>query len=96
MHKGYSDGLLTVDDLTREFGLTTARVRAWIAAGSLVPVRREGRGRGGAMLFARGDVLRLVCGICAMCGGGFVRAKLGQEFCGRPCRDRYRRTVARA
>lgn len=80
--------LMTVEQILETFGLTSGRVRSWIASGLLVPIRREGRGRSGLMMFSRGDVSRLLYGICPVCGGGFKRSTLKQEHCSRLCRDR--------
>lgn len=85
--------LLSFEQVLDSFGLTAGRVRRWVAAGDLVPVRREGRGRSGMMLFSRGDVSRLVYGLCPVCGGGFKRTTLKQEHCSRLCRDRGRRVM---
>ena len=89
------DVLVTVPQIIESFGLSAGRVRAWIAAGLLKPVRREGRGRSGQMLFARGEVGSLVYGICPVCGGGFKRSTLKQRHCSRLCRDRERRARAK-
>lgn len=86
--------LVTVPEIVEHFDVRTSRVRAWIAAGLLKPVRREGRGRSGQMWFARGEVARLVYGICATCGNGYKRTTLKQSHCGRLCRDRARRARA--
>jgi hypothetical protein len=83
--------LVNFDQILETFGIGESRVRAWIAAGRLVPIRREGRGRSGMMLFARGDVSALIYGLCPVCGGGFKRSTLKQEHCSRICRDRGRR-----
>jgi len=83
--------LITVQQIVEHFHVSAGAVRAWVASGMLKPVRREGRGRGGQMLFARGEVAVLVYKVCPGCGGGFKRERLGQEFCSRLCRDRHRR-----
>jgi hypothetical protein len=80
--------LVSFEQVLESFGVTASRVRAWVGAGLLVPVRREGRGRSGRMLFARGDVSELLYGICPVCGGGFKRSTLKQGHCSRLCRDR--------
>jgi len=85
--------LMTFEQVAETFGLTSGRVRSWIASGLLVPVRREGRGRSGLMLFARGDVAILLYWVCPVCGGGFKRSTLKQEHCSRLCRDRGRRAA---
>jgi len=82
--------LVTVPQIVEHFGLSVGRVRAWIAAGRLTPIRREGRGRSGTMLFSRGEVSSLVYGMCPVCGGGFKRSTLKQKHCSRLCRDRDR------
>ena len=87
--------LVTFAQIVEGFGLSAGRVRAWIAAGMIKPVRREGRGRSGSMLFMRGEVASLVYGICPMCGGGFKRTTLKQRHCSRLCRGRDRRARAR-
>ena len=91
MNTGADNVLVTVAQIVEGFGLSAGRVRAWIAAGMLKPVRREGRGRSGTMLFCRGEVGSLVYGICPVCGGGFKRSTLKQRHCSRLCRDRERR-----
>jgi len=88
--------LVSFAEVVEHFRVSAGAVRAWVAAGRLVPVRREGRGRGGRMLFARGEVAVLVYGVCAGCGGGFKRSSLGQQFCSRLCRDRHRRLRERS
>jgi len=88
--------LVTVPQIVEGFRVSAGAVRAWIAAGLLKPVRREGRGRSGTMYFARGEVAILVYGVCPGCGGGFKRSSLGQEFCSRLCRDRHRRLRERS
>lgn len=83
--------VLSFADIVSQFGVSAGAVRAWIAAGRLDPVARSGRGRGGAMLFARGAVVELVYGRCRACGEGFKRVRLSQEFCSSRCRGRYGR-----
>lgn len=83
--------LVTVPQIVQGFKVSAGAVRAWIAAGRIKPVRREGRGRSGAMYFARGEVAVLVYGLCPVCGNGFKRVTLKQRFCSRLCRDRSRR-----
>ena len=83
--------ILTVEEIVEHFGVSAGAVRAWIAAGRLEPVRREGQGRGGRAWYAAGEVSELVFGVCPGCGGGFRRERLGQRFCSRRCRDRHRR-----
>jgi hypothetical protein len=103
MNTGADNVLVTVAQIVEGFGLNNrgkplvsfGRVRAWIAAGMLKPVRREGRGRSGTMLFCRGEVGSLVYGICPACGGGFKRSTMKQRHCSRLCRDRERRARAR-
>ncbi len=86
--------LLTFEQIVELFTVSAARVRAWIAAGELVPIRREGRGRGGRAWFSRGEVACLLFGVCPGCGGGFKRQRSGQAYCSRLCRDRHRRQIA--
>lgn len=86
--------LVNVAQIVEGFGVSAGAVRAWIASGLLQPVRREGRGRSGAMWFARGAVYSLVFGACPVCGNGFKRATLRQRFCGRACRQRWARMHA--
>lgn len=86
-----SPDLVTVPEIVEELGVSLGAVRAWIAAGRLVAVRREGRGRGGQMLFARGQVVALVHGICLVCGAGYRKAVLGQRFCSKSCRQKFSR-----
>lgn len=91
MNTGADNVLLSFAEVVEHFRVSAGAVRAWVAARRLVPVRREGRGRGGRMLFARGEVAVLVYGVCANCGNGFKRDVVGAEFCSRLCRDRHRR-----
>ena len=91
MNTGADSVLVTFAQVVEGFGLSAGRVRAWIAAGLLRPVRREGQGRSGAMLFCRGEVGSLVYGLCPVCGGGFKRSTLKMRHCSRLCRDRDRR-----
>ena len=88
--------LLTVPQIVEQFNVSAGAVRAWIAAGLLSPVRREGRGRAGQMWFARGEVGNLVYGACPVCGNGFVRATRKQRFCSRVCRQRSSRLHAKS
>jgi len=96
MTTGADNVLVTLPQIVEGFRVSAGAVRAWVAAGRLVPVRREGRGRSGTMYFARGEVAVLVYGVCAGCGGGFKRKVLGAEFCSRLCRDRHRRLRERS
>jgi len=96
MNTSSDNVLVTLPQIVEGFRVSAGAVRAWVAAGRLVPVRREGRGRSGQMWFARGEVAVLVYGVCPGCGGGFKRSSLGQEFCSRLCRDRHRRLHARS
>jgi len=88
--------LVTVPQIVEGFRVSAGAVRAWIAAGLLKPVRREGRGRSGTMYFARGEVSNLVHGACPVCGNGFKRVTLKQRFCGRVCRQRFARMHAKS
>lgn|GEM_PF-3190669 len=83
--------LATVTGIVEEFCVSLGAVRAWIAAGLLSPVIREGRGRGGAMLFSRGQVIALLHGVCLVCGCGFRKAVLKQRFCSTSCRQKWSR-----
>ena len=96
MNTSSDNVLVTVAQIVEGFGLSAGRVRAWIAAGLLKPVRREGRGRSGTMYFARGEVSNLVHGACPVCGNGFKRVTLKQRFCGRVCRQRFARMHAKS
>ena len=95
MNTSTDNVLVTVPQIVEDFRVSPGAVRRWIAAGLIKPVRREGRGRGGTMLFARGEVGSLVYGICPVCGGGFKRTTLKQRHCSRLCRDRERRARAK-
>jgi hypothetical protein len=88
--------LLTVEQIIEVFGLSAGRVRLWIAAGKLKPIRRAGRGRSGMMFFARGEVSGLVFGRCSVCGDEFKKAKDSQKFCGKPCRQKSSRMKGKA
>jgi hypothetical protein len=90
-----NDVWMSPQQASEMFGVSLAAVRAWILADKLLPVAREGRGRNGGILVAKGDVSRLVHGQCPTCGAGFKRTKIGQDWCSRLCRDRYRRAQAR-
>lgn len=96
MNTSSDNVLLTVAQIVEGFQVSAGAVRAWVASGRLVPVRREGQGRSGQMWFARGEVAVLVYGVCPGCGNGFRRSSLGQEFCSRLCRDRLRRLREKA
>lgn len=87
--------LLTVPQIVELFEVSAGAVRAWIAAGLIQPVRREGRGRGGQMLFARGEVVRLVFVRCPVCGDSFKCSTLRQKFCSQKCRQRSARIKSR-
>jgi hypothetical protein len=78
--------VLTVPEIVDNFGVSLGAVRAWIAAGRLEPVHREGKGRGGAMYFARGEVVALLYGLCPLCGEMFKRGTQRQRFCSPSCR----------
>jgi len=95
MNTSKDNVLVTVPEIVEQFKVSAGAVRAWIAAGLLRPVRREGRGRAGQMWFARGEVGSLVYAVCPVCGGGFRRATLKQRFCGKVCRQRYARAQSR-
>ena len=86
--------ILSVEQIVEQFKVSAAAVRAWIAAGNIAPVLREGRGRSGQMYFARGEVAALVYGLCPVCGNGFRRVRLSQRFCGRACRQKSARMHA--
>ena len=87
--------ILSVEQIVEQFKVSAAAVRAWIAAGKIAPIRREGRGRSGQMYFARGEVAALVYGLCPVCGNGFRRARLSQRFCpGSACRQKFARMQA--
>jgi hypothetical protein len=86
-----NDVLVTVPQIAEQFGVSVGAVRAWVLSGRLQPVRREGRGRGGAMLLARGDAAAIVYGNCASCGNGFKRTTGKQRFCSQKCRQRFNR-----
>ena len=94
MNTGSDSILVTVAQIVDGFQLSAGAVRAWVAAGLLKPVRREGRGRSGRMYFARGEVSNLVHGACPVCGNGFKRTTLKQKFCGRACRQKSARLHA--
>lgn len=96
MNTGADNVLVTVAQIVEGFGLSAGRVRAWVAAGMLKPVRREGRGRSGTMYFARGEVSNLVHGACPVCGNGFKRTTRKQRFCSRACRQRSSRLHAKS
>lgn len=83
--------LVTVSQAAELFSVPPGTIRGWIAEGSLVPVRREGRGRGGACLVQRGAVASLVYAICSCCGNGFKRVRSSQRFCSTKCRQRAAR-----
>lgn len=83
--------LMTVQQIVEHFNVSLGAVRAWIAAGRLKPVRREGRGRSGTMLFSRGSVSELIFASCPACGNAFKRSTLKQKFCSTLCRQRYSR-----
>ena len=87
--------LVTVAQIVDIYDLTMPRVRTWVAAGLLKPIRREGRGRSGQMLFAKGEVVKLVYGICPLCGDRFKRKTLKQFHCSRLCRNREARARGR-
>lgn len=83
--------ILTVPQIVEQFQVSAGTVRAWIAADLIKPVRREGRGRAGTMYFARGEIAPLVSGLCSICGNGFKKAKIGQRFCSKACRQKSSR-----
>ncbi len=87
---GMDNVIVTFAQACEVFRLSPGTLRRWIAEGRVQPVLREGRGRGGAMHFRRGEISAEVFGACPVCGNGFRRARAGQQFCGRACRDRAR------
>ena len=87
--------LVTVPQIVDHFHVSPGAVRRWIAAGLIKPIRREGRGRAGAMYFARGEVSSLVFAGCPVCGNGFKRTTLKQRFCSQRCRQKWARLHAR-
>jgi len=86
--------LVNVPQVVELYGVSEAAVRRWVFEGILKPVRREGKGRGGEMFFAKGEVSALVYGLCPVCGNGFKREKLSQRFCSTYCRQRSSRLQA--
>jgi hypothetical protein len=82
---------MSLPEIVEVFQVNERAVRGWVERDLLKPVRREGRGRGGAMWFARGEVSSLVYGLCPVCGNGFKKETLKQRFCGTPCRQKYSR-----
>jgi hypothetical protein len=86
--------IISLPEIVEQFGLTTRAVRGWIERGLLKPVRREGRGRGGAMWFARGEVGSLVYGLCVVCGNGFKRGSIKARYCSKSCRQKSSRMHA--
>ena len=82
---------MTVEQIVEHFAVSAGAVRAWIAAGHLEPVKREGRGRSGRMYFSRGAVGSLVYGLCPVCCQGFRKGTLKQIFCSRACRQKSNR-----
>jgi len=92
MNESKDNVLITFAQVVELFKVSPGAVRAWVAAGRLVPVRRAGRGGGGGgMLFARGEVGALVYAICPVCASGFKRTTLKQRFCSTLCRQRFAR-----
>ncbi len=87
--------VVTVPEIVELFGVSLPAVRRWIAAGILCPVARKAgsQGRGGVMLFARGDVSSLVYGQCRACGNGYKRTSTKQAFCSKSCRQKWSRRV---
>lgn len=85
--------LVNAAEIVAQFGVSMGAVRAWIAAERIKPVRREGKGRGGEMRFARGDVGALVFGMCPACGNAFKRKTLKAKFCSKLCRQRMNRRL---
>lgn len=83
--------ILSFNEVVETFGLKPGTLRMWINEGRIEPVRREGRGRDGAMWFARGEVSNLVHGSCPVCGNGFKKGTLRQRFCSTLCRQRAAR-----
>lgn len=83
--------IMSLPEVVEYFHLNTRVVRGWVERGLIAPVRREGRGRGGAMWFARGEVSALVYGLCIVCGNGFQKGTIKQRFCGKACRQKFSR-----
>lgn len=88
--------IMSLPEIVEHFQITERAFRGWVERGLIAPVRREGRGRGGAMWFARGEVSALVYGLCIVCGNGFQKASVKQRFCSKACRQRSSRMHAGA
>ena len=86
--------IMSLPEIVEHFQLNIRVVRGWVERGLVAPVRREGRGRGGAMWFARGEVSALVYGLCVVCGNGFKKTTIKQRFCSKACRQMFSRMHA--
>lgn len=92
MNTASDNVLVTFAQVVELFKVSPGAVRAWVAAGRLEPVRRQGKGGGGGrMWFCRGAVSNLVHGACPACGNGFRRVTQSQKFCSTLCRQRFAR-----
>ena len=89
--------ILSIEQICAEFsGVSYGAVRRWIDTGLLAPVKRSTTGRGGRLYFRRGDVAKLLHVVCPVCGNGFQRATLKQEFCSTRCRQKAHRLKGKA
>lgn len=82
---------LSAQEIATAAGVSLGAVRKWILLGKLLPVKREGQGRGGGMVFSRGSVAALVYSRCALCGKPFRRSTLRARFCSARCRGKAHR-----
>ncbi len=88
--------IMSLPEIVTQFEVNTRIVRSWVERGLLAPVRREGKGRNGAMWFARGEAAALVFGLCTVCGNGFKKATIKQKYCSKACRQKSSRMRVKA
>jgi hypothetical protein len=88
--------IMSLPEIVEHFQITERAFRGWVERGLIAPVRREGRGRGGAMWFARGEVSALVYGLCTVCGSGFKKGSIKARFCSKACRQKSSRMRVKA
>ena len=86
----YARGLLTVRQVCELANVSPNTLHQWRRAGRIRPVAHAARDKR-LVLYRRGDVVRLIHGVCPWCGTPFQRTSLQQHFCAPACRKNAHR-----
>lgn len=84
--------ILTVQEVCDQYGVKDPAVRRWIREGLIQPVKHPSHKR--ALGILKGQVERLMVGVCEVCGEVFRRGGQGkrftlrQSFCSDACRKK--------